>query len=37
MRVTEIAYTGTPVTNLERARAFYEGVLGLEPTLEAVA
>ena len=35
MRVTEIAYTGTPVTNMERARAFYEGMLGLEPTLEA--
>ena len=35
MRVTEIAYTGTPVTDMKRARAFYEGVLGLKPTMEA--
>lgn len=31
----EIAFTGTPVTDIERARAFYEGVLGLKPTMEA--
>jgi predicted enzyme related to lactoylglutathione lyase len=29
MKVTEIAFTGYPVTNLKRARQFYEGVLGL--------
>jgi predicted enzyme related to lactoylglutathione lyase len=29
MRVTEIAFTGYPVTDLKRARQFYEGVLGL--------
>lgn len=29
MRITEIAFTGYPVTNMQRARAFYEGVLGL--------
>ena len=35
MKVLEIAYTGTPVTDIKRARAFYEGVLGLKPTMEA--
>lgn len=35
MKVTEIAYAGTPVTDMKRARAFYEGVLGLRPTMEA--
>lgn len=29
--ITEIAFTGTPVTDIPRARAFYEGVLGLKP------
>lgn len=29
VRVTEIAFTGYPVTDLPRARAFYEGVLNL--------
>lgn len=33
--ITEIAFTGTPVTNIKRARAFYEGVLGLKPTMES--
>src|SRR5258708_5111093 len=33
--ITEIAFTGTPVTDMPRARAFYEGVLGLKPTLES--
>jgi predicted enzyme related to lactoylglutathione lyase len=28
--VTEIAFTGYPVTDLLRARAFYEGLLGLK-------
>ena len=32
MKVIEIAFTGYPVTNLRRARQFYEGVLGLTPT-----
>ncbi len=31
IRVTEIAYTGYPVTDMPRARAFYEGVLKLAP------
>ena len=29
MRVTEIAFTAYPVTNLARARRFYEEILGL--------
>jgi predicted enzyme related to lactoylglutathione lyase len=29
MKVTEIAFTGYPVTDLKRARQFYEGTLGL--------
>ena len=33
--ITEIAFTGTPVTDIKRARAFYEGVLGLKPTMES--
>lgn len=28
MKVTEFAFVAYPATNLERARAFYEGVLG---------
>jgi predicted enzyme related to lactoylglutathione lyase len=32
---TEIAFTGTPVTDIKRARAFYEGVLGFKPTMES--
>lgn len=31
MKISEIAFTGTPVTDMKRARAFYEGVLGLKP------
>ena len=31
IRVTEVAYTGYPVTDMTRARAFYEGVLKLAP------
>lgn len=31
VRVKEIAYTGYPVTDITRARAFYENVLGLKP------
>ena len=35
MKVIEIAFTGTPVTDIKRARAFYEGDLGLKPTMES--
>lgn len=31
IRVVEFAFTGYPVTDLARARAFYEGLLGLRP------
>lgn len=31
MNVTAIAFTGYPVTDVPRARAFYEGLLGLRP------
>ena len=33
--ITEIAFTGSPVTDMTRARAFYEGVLGFKPTMES--
>ena len=32
MKIVEIAFTGYPVTDMQRARAFYEGVLKLEVT-----
>ena len=32
IKITEIAFTGYPVTNMPRARAFYEGTLGLKPS-----
>jgi predicted enzyme related to lactoylglutathione lyase len=32
MKITEIAFTGYPVTEIDRARAFYEGILRLEPS-----
>lgn len=35
MKVIKIAFTGTPVTDIKRAREFYEGVLGLKPTMES--
>jgi catechol 2,3-dioxygenase-like lactoylglutathione lyase family enzyme len=31
MQITEIAFSVYPVTDLKRARAFYEGTLGLKP------
>ena len=34
MRATNIAFTGIPVTDMKRARAFYEGALGLKPAGE---
>ena len=33
MKITEIAFSCYPVTDMARARAFYEGVLGLKATL----
>jgi predicted enzyme related to lactoylglutathione lyase len=33
--ITEIAFVGTPVTDMQRARAFYEDLLELEPSHEA--
>jgi predicted enzyme related to lactoylglutathione lyase len=30
--IKEIAFVGSPVTDMKRARNFYEGVLGLKPT-----
>jgi predicted enzyme related to lactoylglutathione lyase len=35
LKVTEIAFSCYPVTDMARARAFYEGVLGLKPTHHA--
>lgn len=35
MKVTEIAFTAYPVTDMPRARAFYEGILGLTPGMVA--
>ncbi len=32
IKIDAIACTGYPVTNVARARAFYEGVLGLKPS-----
>ena len=34
IRITEIAFTGYPVTDIARARAFYQVVLGLAPTTQ---
>jgi len=34
MKVTDIAFTGIPVTDIKRARAFYEEVLGLKPSAD---
>ena len=33
--ITEIAFTGTPVTDIKRAREFYEGVLGFKMSMES--
>lgn len=32
MKILELAFTAYPVTDMKRARDFYEGVLKLEPT-----
>jgi predicted enzyme related to lactoylglutathione lyase len=34
MKIKAIAFTGIPVTDIKRARTFYEGVLGLKPSGE---
>ncbi len=34
IKVTAIAFTGYPVTDIDRARAFYEGVLNLKETVK---
>jgi predicted enzyme related to lactoylglutathione lyase len=34
MKAINIAFTGVPVTDIKRARAFYEGTLGLKPSAE---
>jgi len=34
MKINEIAFVGIPVTEMMRARAFYEDVLGLKPDPE---
>jgi predicted enzyme related to lactoylglutathione lyase len=34
MKAKKIAFTGIPVTDIKRARAFYEGALGLKPSAE---
>jgi len=31
MKINDIAFVGIPVTDMKRARAFYERVLGLQP------
>jgi predicted enzyme related to lactoylglutathione lyase len=33
MKFTEIAFVAYPVTDMARARKFYEGILGLKPTM----
>jgi predicted enzyme related to lactoylglutathione lyase len=33
IQVTEIAFTGYPITDVPRARKFYEGVLGLKASM----
>jgi len=33
MKITEIAFSCYPVTDMARARKFYEGTLGLTPTM----
>ncbi|MGI8437554.1 MAG: VOC family protein [Chthoniobacterales bacterium] len=35
MKIKRIAFVGIPVTDMKRARAFYEGVLGLKATMES--
>jgi predicted enzyme related to lactoylglutathione lyase len=34
--ITELAFVATPVTDMRRAQTFYEGILGLKSTHEAI-
>jgi predicted enzyme related to lactoylglutathione lyase len=34
MKIKNIAFVGIPVTDIKRARAFYEGALGLKPSAD---
>ena len=34
VKIIEIAFSTYPVTDVARARAFYEGLLGLKPTMD---
>jgi len=34
MQITELAFSCYPVTDMPRARSFYEGVLGLKATMD---
>ena len=34
MKILEASFFGYPVTDMARARKFYEGILGLKPTKE---
>jgi catechol 2,3-dioxygenase-like lactoylglutathione lyase family enzyme len=36
IKVSEIAFVAYPVTDKQRARDFYEGLLGLKPTMDGV-
>ena len=36
IKVNEIAFAAYPVTDKQRARDFYEGLLGLKPTMDSV-
>ena len=37
MKVTSIGFVATPVTDMNRARSFYEGVLGLSVSEEMMS
>jgi predicted enzyme related to lactoylglutathione lyase len=34
LHITEVAYICHPVTDMDRARKFYEGLLGLKPSID---
>jgi predicted enzyme related to lactoylglutathione lyase len=36
LKVNEVAFFAYPVTDLARSRKFYEEILGLKPTMEAI-
>lgn len=37
IKVNEIAFAAYPVTDKQRARDFYEGLLGLKPTIDSLS